>query len=63
MHLTLCVFAVRRRAAPGPETPGGLHVFVGGNPGGAVCCAHSHPEIVSVFVKFAHMHAQKTHIF
>ena len=46
---TLCVFAVRCRAAPGAEVSGGLHVFGGRNPGGAVRRAHPHPEIVSIY--------------
>lgn len=41
-----CVFAVRCRAAADAATPGGLHVFCSRNPGGAVCRAHTHTEIV-----------------
>lgn len=71
--MDLHVVAVCRGAAPGAETPSGLHMFHSRDSGSAVRGAHSHPEIVSLATERTqkHTHSESslplccmmTHIF
>lgn len=54
--MDLHVVAVCRGAAPGAETPSGLHMFHSRDSGSAVRGAHSHPEIVSLTTEHTQKH-------